>query len=85
MVLGNLDSPEAVGRFSNSEFTNLLRQGWIGSASGESKALSRIVEEVLSSGRMLLLAATTANRLSKDLRRDHIGRFAAEDDPTSAI
>jgi hypothetical protein len=94
-----LNSPEAVGpkggvviswdncirRFSNGEFTNLLRQGWIGSASGESKALSKIVEEVLSSGRMLVLAATTANRLSKDLRRDHIGRFAAEDDPTSAI
>lgn len=94
-----LSSPEALGpkggivitwencvrRFNNGEFTNLLRQGWIGSASGESKALSKIVEEVLSSGRMLVLAATTANRLSKDLRRDYLGRFATEDDPTSAI
>ena len=72
-------------RFSNGEFTNLLRQGWIGSASGESKALSKIVEEVLANGRMLVLAATTTNRLSKDLRRDYLGRFATEDDPTSAI
>jgi hypothetical protein len=94
-----LSSPEALGpkggivitwenctrRFNNGEFTNLLRQGWIGSASGESKALSKIVEAVLASGRMLVLAATTANRLSKDLRRDYLGRFATEDDPTAAI
>lgn len=72
-------------RLSNGEFTNLLRNGWIGSATGESKALSSIVEEVLSSGRMLVLAETSKGRASEDLRRDHLGRFAADDDPTAAV
>jgi len=94
-----LDAPEARGprggvvitwdnclrRFNNGEFTNLLRNGWIGSAAGESKALSRIVEQVLSGGRMLVFAETTKGRGSKDLRRDQLGRFAADDDPTAAI
>lgn len=68
-----LDAPEARGpkggvvitwdnclrRFNNGEFTSLLRNGWIGSAAGESKALSAIVEQVLSSGRMLVFAETS--------------------------
>jgi hypothetical protein len=72
-------------RFNNGEFTNLLRQGWIGSAAGESKAMAKIIEEVLSNGRMLVFAATTANRISRDSRRDYMGRFATADDPTSAF
>ena len=72
-------------RFNNGEFTNLLRHGWIGSAAGESKALSAIVEQVLSSGRMLVLAETSRGRGSKDFRRDPLGRFAADDDPTAAV
>ena len=94
-----LDAPEARGpkggvvitwdscvrRFNNGEFTNLLRNGWIGSAAGESEALAKIVEQVLSSGRMLVFAGTSRGRASKDLRRDHLGRFAADDDPTAAV
>jgi hypothetical protein len=72
-------------RFNNSEFTNLLRQGWIGSAAGQSAALREIIEEVLKSNRMLVLAATSAGRASREMRRDDLGRFAAEDDPTGAI
>ena len=72
-------------RFNNGEFTNLLRDGWIGSAAGESKALARVVEEVLSSGRMLVFAETSKGRVSKDLRCDHLGQFAADDDPMAAI
>ncbi len=68
-------------RLNNSEFTNLLRHGWIGSAAGTSKMLSQIVEEVLGRGRMLIFAATSAAPASKDLRRDEMGRFAADDDP----
>jgi hypothetical protein len=85
--LSLLDAPEARGpkggvvitwdnclrRFNNGEFTNLLRNGRIGSAAGESKALSKIVEEVLSSGRMLVFAETSKGRVSKDLRRDQFG------------
>ena len=72
-------------RFNNTEFTNLLRQGWIGSAVGRSKRLSEIIEEVLGSGKMLVLAATTGGPASKNFRRDTYGRFAADDDPAGAL
>lgn len=72
-------------RLNNGEFTNLLRNGWIGSAAGESKELSRIIEDVLAAGRMLVLAATSEGLGSEDFRRDDLGRFAAEDDPAAAI
>jgi hypothetical protein len=72
-------------RLNNSEFTNLLRQGWIGSAAGQSLALREIIEGVLGSNRMLVLAATSAGRVSREIRRDDLGRFAAEDDPVGAI
>jgi len=68
-------------RFSNSEFTNLLRHGWIGSAAGRSNHLKNIIESVLANRKMLVLAATTAGPPSKDYRRDTYGRFAADDDP----
>ncbi|MCH8252161.1 MAG: hypothetical protein IID36_06890 [Planctomycetes bacterium] len=71
-------------RLNNTEFTNLLRRGWIGSAAGQSKCLSEIIEQVLASGRMLVLAATSADQSSLDYRRDGFGRFAAEDDPGGA-
>jgi len=72
-------------RLNNIEFTNLLRHGWIGSAAGRSKLLSDIIEKVLGSGRMLVLAATSASSPSKNLRRDSVGRFASEDDPDAVI
>jgi hypothetical protein len=72
-------------RLTNGEFTNLLRNGWIGSAAGESKELSRIIEDVLAAGRMLVLAATSKGPRFEDFRRDDWGRFAAEDDPSAAI
>lgn len=72
-------------RFNNGEFTSLLRNGWIGSAARQSKALGTIIENILKSGRMLVLAATSESQESRDLRRDTLGRFAADDDPTAAI
>lgn len=72
-------------RLTNGEFTNLLRNGWIGSAAGESKELSRIIEQVLAGGRMLVLAATSRGPRYEDFRRDDWGRFAAEDDSSAAI
>jgi hypothetical protein len=62
-----------------------LRQGWIGSAARQSLALREIIEGVLGSNRMLVLAATSAGRVSREIRRDDLGRFAAEDDPVGAI
>ena len=72
-------------RFNNGEFTSLLREGWIGSEVGASQALSKIIEEVLGSGRMLVLAATSEGLARRDLRRDGLGRFAANDDPAGAM
>jgi hypothetical protein len=72
-------------RFSNSEFTNLLRHGWIGSATGRSKHLANIIESVLASRKMLVVAAVTAGSPSKDYRRDTYGRFAANGDPAGAF
>jgi hypothetical protein len=72
-------------QLSNSEFTNLLRHGWIGSAAGRSKLLADIIEKVLGNGRMLVFAPTSAAPPSKDLRRDSLGRFAAFDNPDAAI
>jgi hypothetical protein len=72
-------------RFSNTEFTSLLRQGWIGSAVGRSERLSEIIEEVLASGKMLVLAATSGGPRSKNFRRDTYGRFAAGDDPAGVL
>lgn len=72
-------------RFNNGEFARLLRHGWIGSATGRSAYLGSIIANVLGSGRMLVLAATSSNTASRDYRRDGMGRFAAEDDPAGAI
>lgn len=71
-------------RLINREFTSLLRNGWIGSAAGESRKLTRIIEDVLAAGRMLVLAATSKGPRFEDFRRDDWGRFAAEDDPSAA-
>ena len=62
----------------------MLRNGWIGSAAGESKMLSRIIEAVLGAGRMLVLAATSKGPRYEDFRRDDWGRFAAEEDASAA-
>jgi hypothetical protein len=76
---------ENARRFNNEEFTKLLRNGWIGSAAGESKMLSRIIEAVLGAGHLLVLAATSKGPRYDDFRRDDWGRFAAEDDAAAAI
>jgi hypothetical protein len=67
--------------FSNSEFTSLLRRGWIGSSGLQSKLLSEIIEAVLSSDHMLVLAATSSASSGRDYLRDSFGRFTEEDDP----
>ncbi len=72
-------------RLSNSEFTNLLRYGWIGSSESHTQKLSEIIEQVLSSGRMLILAATEPGTGSRDYRRDNWGRFASEGDLEAAF
>lgn len=72
-------------RLNNSEFTSLLRRGWIGTSMTQSADLSAIIETVLASGRMLVLAKSTGGASPQDHRRDGAGKFAAEDDPAGAI
>jgi hypothetical protein len=68
-------------RFTNAEFTNLLRGGWIGSSARGSTMLAKIIEEVLVTGNMLVLAASSAGVPGRDYRRNNFGQFTAEDDP----
>lgn len=72
-------------RFSNSEFTSLLRSGWIGSSSGASDKLATVVEEVLGKKHMLVLAATSEGSGMRDYRRNTIGQFTAIDDPLGSF
>ena len=69
---------------NNASFTNLLRSGWIGSAAGQSQALSDIISSVLAGKRMLIIAASSAGYSSPDFRRDEYGRFARNDDPLAS-
>ena len=68
-------------RFNNSQFTTLLRGGWIGSSPTQSLKLHEIIEKALGSKRAVVYAATSASSSSEDYRRDDLGRFASEDDP----
>jgi hypothetical protein len=68
-------------RFSNTEFTSLLANGWIGSAEGQSRYLGEVIESVLASGKMLILAGTSGPQATRDYRRDSWGRFTDQDDP----
>jgi hypothetical protein len=70
--------------FNNSAFTTLLRSGWIGSATGQSKILSDIIGKVLEGQRTLIVAATSAADSNPDFRRDDLGRFASDDDPLAS-
>lgn len=65
-------------RFNNEEFSKLLRRGWIGSAANQTQYLKEIIESVLSSGRMLVLAATSRSSRSMHYSRDAYGRFVAD-------
>jgi hypothetical protein len=68
-------------KFSNSEFTSLLRNGWIGSSAKATEMLASVIEEVLGTGHMLILAVTSAGTGSRDYRRNTVGQFTADDDP----
>lgn len=72
-------------RFNNSEFTKLLRNGWIGSSGKQSELLNDLIEQVLAHKHMLVLAATSRGTPSVDYLRDTLGRFASDDDPSAAF
>ena len=71
-------------KFNNSEFTSLLRQGWIGSTPTQSDRLNDIIEKSLAGKKMVVYAATSASTTRDDFYRDDHGRFALEDDPLAS-
>ncbi len=70
--------------FSNTQFTALLRNGWIGSSVSQSACLGSIIESTLSANHMVLYAATQKSPHSYDYLRDEYGRFASEGDPLAS-
>lgn len=69
-------------RFSNSTFTRLLSQGWLGTASTATKRISEILEQQLAADRSIVVAIHEPSRTS-DLVRDERGRFASPDDESA--
>jgi hypothetical protein len=71
-------------KFNNSEFTSLLRHGWIGSTPTQSDRLNDIIEKSLAGKKLVVYAATSASSTREDFYRDDHGRFASEDDPLAS-
>lgn len=71
-------------RFNNENFAQLLKAGWIGSAAGQSAALTDIIEAILEGRHMLIYAATSSKAGQADFLRDGFGQFASEDDPLAS-
>ncbi len=72
-------------RLSSDPFFMKLCEARASVALDSGMITSEIVERVLSSHRMLVLAATEPGTGSKDYRRDNLGRFASEEDPEAAF
>ncbi len=54
---GRFVSYDNVGRyFNNTQFIELVKEGWIGTTINQSKQLEEIISEILSSGRSVILA-----------------------------
>ncbi len=60
---------------TNTDFTKLLGNGWIGTRGTQSEVLQKIIEQVLDSGRMLILAGTSPEHQTSDYQRDAFGQF----------
>ena len=66
---------------SNTGFTDLLRDGWIGTSGAQSELLQQIIESVLENGRMAIVAGTSPDTTWDDYCRDSFGQFASPDPP----
>lgn len=70
-------------RLTNSEFTRLLREGWIGTNVKNTERINDILVEQLAGGHSLILAEHDPDRIAVDYLRDSLGRFAPEEDETA--
>lgn len=69
-------------RLSNTEFTRLLRGGWLGTA-GKVPAdlINKVIEMGLTADRSIIAAIHSDAQPGEDYPRDTSGRFVAETDP----
>ncbi len=67
-------------RFTNSEFTGMLREGWIGTAGGNTERINDILVEQLAAKHSVVAAFHEPDRVNVDYPRDNHGRFAPDDD-----
>lgn len=66
---------------NNTEFCNMVRSGWFGSAAAQTDCLKQVIRHTLEGGRMLVLAATSRSQDRPDQLRDDFGRYTEDDDP----
>lgn len=69
-------------RFSNSDFTHLLSQGWLGTASVETKRIENILVQQLNAGHSVIAAIHEPKEDSEYIRGSD-GRFASNNDETA--
>lgn len=70
-------------RLTNSEFTQLLRKGWLGTNMKDTQRINDILVEQLAAGHSVVAAVHEPDRITVDYPRDSIGRFASEEDETA--
>lgn len=70
-------------RMTNSEFTRLLREGWLGTSVQDTQRIDDILVEQLAAGRSVVAAVHEPDRVAIDYVRDPIGRFASAEDETA--
>lgn len=72
---------ESAGRYmSNSEFSQLLRAGWIGTHVADEPQLSAILQSSLASGHSVLAAVHKKQPSPDSSLRDQRGRYASDED-----
>ena len=70
-------------RLTNSEFTRLLREGWLGTSIQDTQRINDILVEQLAAARSVVAVVHEPDRFTTDYVRDSIGRFASEEDETA--
>lgn len=70
-------------RFTNSQFTNLLSEGWLGTVGANTQLITDILEEKLTAGRSIIAASHEPSSTAIDYARDGRGRFASFTDETA--
>jgi hypothetical protein len=70
-------------RLTNTEFSRLVKGGWVGSSGEQSEHLNEILTAELAEGKSIIAAIQSTEQSSENLLRDVHGRFASIDDPDS--